>query len=287
MQFEKMERVNKTHPCPICGKPDWCLIAEDGSAAICQRIQEGSVKWCGDAGWLHILADLPRNQRRRIYRSFTVGQDKMHIDFTTLHQRYSRQITSHQLNTLSQRLGVSIWSLKMLNVGWDGKAYTFPMFNEFGKVIGIRRRFQDGRKLSVPGSRTGIFIPTGLASEGLLLICEGPTDTAAALDLGFNAIGRPNCSSCVDITAKLVKGRDVVVAADGDEVGKRGAERLASTLALYCISVRIVHPPKGVKDLRQWFLAGLDNETLKKIIEHTQAFQIEVCPSVTIRRLQR
>ena len=46
-----------TGPCPVCGKPDWCLVAEDGSAAICARIEEGSVKRCGDAGWLHILRE--------------------------------------------------------------------------------------------------------------------------------------------------------------------------------------------------------------------------------------
>ena len=45
-----MLRVNKKNLCPICGKPDWCLIDEDGSAAICQRISEGAKKKCGDAG---------------------------------------------------------------------------------------------------------------------------------------------------------------------------------------------------------------------------------------------
>ena len=65
MPAEKMPRVSKSNLCPICDKPDWCLAASDGSAAICARIDEGSVKKCGDAGYLHILTDRPKSQQRR------------------------------------------------------------------------------------------------------------------------------------------------------------------------------------------------------------------------------
>ena len=43
------KRVSRSDPCPICGKPDWCVVAED--AVICARIE--SLKRCGEAGWLH------------------------------------------------------------------------------------------------------------------------------------------------------------------------------------------------------------------------------------------
>ncbi len=32
---EKLQHVGRENPCPVCGKPDWCLAAADGSAAIC------------------------------------------------------------------------------------------------------------------------------------------------------------------------------------------------------------------------------------------------------------
>ena len=47
--------------CPICGKPDWCLVSRndpnDPAEVICKRPEykkEGSRQW-GSAGWMHIL----------------------------------------------------------------------------------------------------------------------------------------------------------------------------------------------------------------------------------------
>ena len=95
---EKMQRVNKQTPCPVCGKSDWCLVAPDKTAAICQRIQEGSVKSCGDAGYLHILVDRPKNQQRRSQRKFALEQNyRPDKDFTALQQQYSRLINDEQL----------------------------------------------------------------------------------------------------------------------------------------------------------------------------------------------
>lgn len=46
-------RVSRANPCPICAKPDWCLISADGTAAICARTE--SIKPLGEVGWLHKL----------------------------------------------------------------------------------------------------------------------------------------------------------------------------------------------------------------------------------------
>ena len=132
---EKMQRVSKKNPCPVCGKSDWCLIAEDRSAVICQRIQEGSVKSCGDAGWLHILAN--RHNGHNGHREYapkghlltTVSIENQLKDFGQLSKRYQHQLTNERLNWLSARLGLSIQSLRRLHIGWDSQAYTFPMTN--------------------------------------------------------------------------------------------------------------------------------------------------------------
>jgi hypothetical protein len=50
-------------------------------------------------------------------------------------------------------------------------------------VIGIRLRNDLGRKWAVTGSRQGLFLP-GPHPGQTVLIVEGPTDAAAAVDLG-------------------------------------------------------------------------------------------------------
>jgi len=272
---ERMQRVRGDHPCPICGKPDWCLVAPDKSAAICARVAEGSVKRCGDAGWLHILhedVDRPRAFSTRI-----AAKTDDASDFGPLARHYQAQLTAGRLNTVAISLGVSAQSLKRLRIGWDGEAYTFPMSDSENRIIGVRRRSPSGYKLSVTGSVNGLFVPTGLDSGKRLLICEGATDTAAALDLGFDAVGRPNCSSRVEMTARAARGRtEIVIVGDDDPPGRRGAEKLADALALHYPSVKVVYPPENIKDLRDWLRAGLSRETLHRIIEETEPIRLKV-----------
>ncbi|MBN2136310.1 MAG: hypothetical protein JW720_00740, partial [Sedimentisphaerales bacterium] len=280
---EKMRRVSRKKPCPVCDKPDWCLVAEDGSAAICQRIAEGSVKKCGDAGYLHILIDRHNGHDRHKYHAskrllvtnIKIGNTSSK-DFGQLANRYRQQLTSEKLNALANSLGVSAESLRRLNVGWDGNSYTFPMSNDFGQTIGIQRRFPNGRKVSVSGSKIGLFIPPNLPAEGILLICEGLTDTAAALDLGYAAIGRPNCNSRIRMVVRFVRGRDVVIVGDNDDAGKAGAEKLATRLLPCCPTIRIIRPPELIKDLRSWRQAGLTTKELSKVISATEPVKTTV-----------
>jgi len=242
-----MIRGNKANPCPVCQKPDWCMYSED--AAICARVSEGSTKKCGDAGWLHVLKDGSKSFEKAVRRYVP----KSVRDFSVESDRFKAAITAEQIEKLSKSLGVSSESLKRLDVGFDGEAFTFPMRDENLKVIGIRRRFDDGRKFAAAGSTNGLFIPEGLASDKPLVICEGPTDTAAGLDMGFEAIGRPNCNSRIKMTVEFARGRKkIVIVADNDAVGCAGAKNLAAELVKCCRQVKIICPPMGIKDLREW-----------------------------------
>ena len=45
MSADAWQDVSRRQPCPICGKPDWCSVAIDGSPyAICRRVFEGAVR---------------------------------------------------------------------------------------------------------------------------------------------------------------------------------------------------------------------------------------------------
>jgi len=272
----KMCRVSRREPCPICGKHDWCLVAADGSAAICARIEDGSKKRCGEAGWLHILRDDGlRPKPKRTQRPISIPTPPAK-DFAALAKRYEKAPTPEGLAALAAELNVSAKSLSRLGVGWNGAGHTFPMRDEAGQTIGVRIRYTSGFKAAEKGSSNGLFIPQDLPPEGLLLVCEGPTDTAAALDLGLAAVGRPSCNTGALLLAKLTRGRDLVIVGDSDAPGRRGAERLASVLVLGCRSVRIVFPPEGLKDLRAWKAAGVTPEQLRTAIEKMWPLNVKV-----------
>jgi putative DNA primase/helicase len=57
--------------CPICGKPDWCMVSsdnpEDPSAVLCSRISEGSIRSISEAGYLHLRKHQRENDISRGY----------------------------------------------------------------------------------------------------------------------------------------------------------------------------------------------------------------------------
>lgn len=122
-------------------------------------------------------------------------------------------------------------------------------------------------------------MPTGLDPAEQLLVCEGQTDAAAMLDLGFAAIGRPGCRStvgtCVALARRLAVSR-VVIVGDTDEQGRGGAGALAAALAIVSRDVRVIHPPGGVKDAREWKKRGATRQDVLAAIETAQPRRLAV-----------
>lgn len=271
MQNQPMMRVSKERLCPVCGKPDWCLVNHAGTAAICARIEQGSIKRSGDAGWLHVLGTEDRSQKPvdrtgncqlpssnfQVQAKGPTAAVGMAADFSKLTEQYKRRCSERQVRLLAQSLGVTPASLVRLDLGWDGEAFCFPMRDENGVIIGIRRRFGNGKKVCVSGSRNGLFVPSGIENASNLVICEGPTDCAAALDMGWDAIGRPNCDCKIAMAVRYVRRRKVVIVADRDSAGLRGARKLYEALEAAGSAVRIIVPPDGCKDLRDWKRLGI------------------------------
>ncbi|MFZ1933323.1 MAG: toprim domain-containing protein [Thermoguttaceae bacterium] len=279
------QRVSKRRPCPVCDKPDWCMYVgpEDSpTAAICARTE--SAKRCGEGGWLHVLRnDGPTWAPWR--RSIQVAVRKMNAatatDFTDLTTAAWAAAPPMAVERLAGSLGVSVSSLNRLDIGWLGnrRAWCFPMRDADGKVLGVRLRYPNNRKLSVKGGKEGLFIPVGIDTHGLLLIAEGPTDTAALLDLGFSVVGRPSCTGGVKLLVELVrtlKPSGVVIVADTDAPGQRGAETLAAVLVAYAASVRIIAPPLGVKDAREWRRSGATAADVRQAIDAAPIHKLTV-----------
>lgn len=162
-------RTSADIPCPICGKPDWCLVSSENTAApkavLCCRIEKGATRILGNAGYLHILKP-------------------------------------------------------------EGE------LTQAGSVL--------------------------LPSEHPLLIVEGATDVAAALDINFVAVGRSSSTGCLDKLSQLVAGRNIIVLGENDAgAGIQGMEKTFEVLLPYAKQAAKFVPPEGIKDLRQWVAQGL------------------------------
>jgi putative DNA primase/helicase len=107
-------------------------------------------------------------------------------------------------------------------------------------------------------------------SEHPIIIVEGLSDTCAALDLGFVAVGRPSALGGMAELARLVRGRSVIVVGENDAgVGKQGLSSTIVSLTRGCTSVLGVMPPKNRKDLRDW--ATADGLTADQLIAYAHS----------------
>ena len=296
--MDKFIRVNKKNPCPQCGGSSWCCVFKDGTAVLCQRDSTGRpfVNARGETGWIHKLGpDAPRPapsaHRDRPAPKRDVGT------WERLASKFALQAVPGDVRALAGRLGVTVGSLQRLGIGQAAcselylnrdprRVFTFPMRNERAECIGIRTRHDDGAKMSMKGSTPGLFVPDAGMPEQLtrVIVCEGASDVAAALDLGFYALGRSSCQGEVPMLVKMLNRIEVVLIGDCDEAKKRrdgttfkpgqeGAFALADALTRAKIVTRVVLPYKG-KDLREWKALGATGPVIECAIRNTEPWTV-------------
>lgn len=176
-------RTSEETPCPLCGKPDWCMLSaenpSDPRAVVCGRVKEGAVKDLGTAGYLHIL--------------------------------------------------------------------------------------KAGGEIAQAGS---VLLP----SKYPLLVVEGASDVAAALDIDLVAVGRPNSTGCLDKLTQVVGGRDVIVLGENDAgEGRKGMDKTFEILRPATQKIAKLMPPDGIKDLRQWVYQGVTREQFLRFAHRTSS----------------
>ena len=260
----KWNRVSRSVPCPICGRPDWCGVAPDGSVAICMRVE--SDRPTRNGGWLHSLGEPrpPAEPHERRKPSAPPAPN-----FPNLWRLWRQATTPADMEAFGAELQVSPHALDRLGAARSpyGPAWAFPMYPAVGPTSGLRLRAPDGRKWAVTGSREGLFLPSRPPGKELVL-CEGPTDTAAALTLGLDAIGRPSCTGAVAKTIEYVRRNGVaraLIVADADRPGREGAARLAGEMPVPCA---VLVPP--AKDLRAWLAAGATRAAFDTLARHAR-----------------
>ena len=136
--LEDFRRVNREHPCPICEKADWCLVARDNSdkpsRVLCARV-ESEVRF-GDAGWLHVSGEDSRKSKAPFHRiTLRVRSTEKEIDFESLCGRFRAALNRISLEGLAEQLGLSLGSLERLHIGWAStNALRVSLFGGLKKV---------------------------------------------------------------------------------------------------------------------------------------------------------
>lgn len=156
---------------------------------------------------------------------------------------------------VAMSLGVGAFALRLLDCVHQPRldCCAFPMHDGDGKIIGIRYRWADGTKRAMTGSWAGLFLPNPRQESQVLWVCEGPTDCAALLSMGFWAVGLPAARQGIEHLARYIhveQPRAVVSVADAGAVGRASASLVASKAAAGIQNVKVVQPP--AKDVRAW-----------------------------------
>lgn len=192
------------------------------------------------------------------------------LDADGIWRKWFAATDRERLDSFGMTLGVDTDALHSIGCAWAAphNAWGFPMRNEYGQVIGIRLRNDEGFKWAVKGSHQGLLIPTNddaaLTETGTLWLTEGPTDTAAALTIGLAAIGRPSCLGQESMILKYMdiwKARRLVIVCDNDDPGLRGAAKLQSVCR---VPSAIMLTP--CKDLRSFVNCGGDYLTAQSML---------------------
>ena len=271
----RMKRVNKANPCPACGKDSWCLY--DENSTLCMRNSAGRLHLLksGEQGWWH---DVREGDPKRAYPPPQKEPVVPKIDAEAMMRAWIRCTKPMDINDHADELGVKPSSLIDVGVRWAGihRAWAWPMRDASGKTCGIRLRSQEGRKWSVAGSKSGVFLPS-TAPQRTAYIVEGPSDLCAILSMNLWGIGRPSCSGGTDeinATIKRLGIREAVIIADNDEdktIGGRtynpgadGGMRLSERL---CVPNCLITLP--VKDSREFLKMGGTREILESLTQNT------------------
>lgn len=271
LKQSKWFRVSKKQPCRICKKEEWCTFTENASG--CMRVM--SEKPMKNGGWLHVDGkEIPKYfPQAKTTPAPTV------VDFSFVHRFLFSRTTDKQLKDLGLALGLAPFALKCIGAAWDpdSQAWVFPMHDERKKIIGLRVRAMDGQKWALAGSRAGLFIPSiPTHDQRQIMICEGPTDCAALLSMGFLAIARPSCLGCEEMVNNFLvneKIKEAVIIADNDEPktrpdgtfffpGQQGAEKLQKSLK---VKSCILLPP--TKDMREFLNFGGSTESVSSLVK--------------------
>lgn len=251
--------------CPVCNKPDGCLVADDGTACICARIEEGSIRKVGQGnfrgGYLHVFEGF----KPKSY----VAPEAPDINWNSRMTSQAHNLLSHrkEFAALCHDININPIAALRFNVGWLKDWLTIPIYSKAGEISGIQRRAKKAKRY-MEWSGVGVFVPTTFFQHRsrTMAVCEGWTDAIAAICYGYNPVAKMNAFCGNDEVLYFAEHHPtvnrVILFADNnsDGVGEDGARETAGMLdeSLCDFETKVVVTPRD--DLRRCWLNRMDIE---------------------------
>lgn len=174
--------VSRTCPCPICGKPDWCSVSDDGTWVVCRRADNGEgthkVDKAGGDYWVYCLAEGPRTPPLEL----PAQQEPERADTDTLNRAYRRLLAEL---TLAQDHRENLRQRGLPDEEIDRRGYrTLPVRGRSE----LARRLLDAFGPETLGRVPGFFIKEGgrqwwslAGPAGLVIPCRDTQGRIVAL----------------------------------------------------------------------------------------------------------
>jgi hypothetical protein len=151
MSDGRWRRVTRSHPCPACGKPEWCSLSADGTLAACRRVEAGcwrsKMDRAGTPVYLHRLAGNPVPLAPPLPPPSGPAPDRANPDL--LHRAYFALLAALPLSAV-HREGLHRRGLTDAEI--DRRGYrSLPVQGRARLARDLRERFGDA-VLRVPGN---------------------------------------------------------------------------------------------------------------------------------------
>lgn len=248
------------------------------SAALLLRDANGKPLWNGDPKTVERAVKLvrPKLSSIQVQRavSTAVQAPPKPID-PALADTFHRYLlaSSEALSFFKSWRGLTEETIERLCVGWTGSAFSIPVFNRAGTLLGLRFRRddrvpQDTPKYSGLSGRNGATLYSlreidGLqrrakADNGDLWVWEGELDFATGHQLGLPSATMTNGAGSLARLPELVREAGLnpsrwVIATDQDEPGEQAAWELCKLLGHAAVRARW---DSGYKDISAFNVAG-------------------------------
>jgi putative DNA primase/helicase len=240
-------RVNKQHPCPLCGRTHYCSVAPDGRLVICTKVESRRPTSDG-VGWLHRITQSSAKQGGQP----TNGNGASHARVPTT--RYA----------IKDEDGQSV-AVHCRRDGPDGKIIWWETPAGAKGLGGLK-------PTELPLYRSEAL--GGLVAGATVFVTEGEKAADALVSLGLVAVGTVTGAAtipCEDALRDLC-GYDAVLWPDNDEPGRKHMRRIADVLANLHADPRILTWPDApdAGDAADFVAAGLGKDELRALYAAAQ-----------------